>query len=1694
MRKCLLVALLLVTVLVKAQYNNEWIDYSKTYYKFKVGQTGLYRIGEDALAAIGIGNTPAEQFQLWRNGQEVPVYTSVAAGALPAGGYIEFWGMMNDGKPDKALYKNQAYQLADTYSLETDTAAYFLTVSTAANKRLTNTTNEVAGNTLPPEPYFLYTFRQDYRDYINQGKGYFFGQVVHSSTYDMGEFWTTNSIYGSNTATATATNMFVATGGPAAVLNTAIAGDSYTGGDRRIKVSINNTNYIDQPLPNYNAQVLSNNSIPLSALTSNTAAITVSKTSADQGDHFAVGYIHLTYPRLFNFGGAKNFEFQLPASNNGNYLEITNFNSGSATPVLYDLTNHKRYIANTATASVLKFALGSSSTDRALVLVNEEAANSTPVTAFAKRNFINYAAAAYQGDYLIISNKILFTGDNAVEQYRAYRAGAVGGNYNAKIYDIDELVDQFAFGIKKHPLSVKNFLQMTRDKYSLKPKYVFLIGKAVTYDAYRYNESSQYADQLNLVPTFGWPASDDILASNTLGPIAATPIGRLSAITNDEVKIYLNKIKEYEAVQKGTSQTIEDKAWMKTVVHVVGATDQAEDDYLGGKLKSYENILKDTLYGANVTTFSKSTTGTATPITNALMQQLFANGISIINYFGHSSSLVLSYNLNDPEAYNNPGKYPSFLVSGCDAGDFYDYNASRINLISSIAEKYVLAKDRGSICLVGSTHFGVGDYLDYYNLGFIHTLSSAAGYNKDISVSMAGGIRNLLNTFTDSASKYLHAEQTVLHGDPALKIYAADKPDFVIEDPQVVINPTFVSVASNSFSVKTYFYNIGKATGDSVSVSIKRQYPDGSTVTLLAKQIKSVRYEDSVAIDVPIIASRDKGQNKLIVSIDDLNKYDELSEANNTVTKTFFIYEDELTPVYPYKYAIINKTGIKLSASTADPTAPTRQYAMEIDTTQLFNSSFKATRTVSSLGGIIEFDPGVSFRDSTVYYWRVAPVPTDGSTYRWNNSSFVYIANSAFGYNQSHLYQHLESSTDRIYLDSNSRTWNYKDRNSALEVVHSVFGVSGFEGVDQSVRINGEVVTEAACIGHSVIYNVFDPVTLKAYYNQAVPSVNGSGSYGNFMGSAASCDHEGVSHNFEFSYQDTANRRKMRDFMDWIPAGAIVVARFWMDPPFEENAFAPTWKADAQYYGAGNTWYDRLVSAGFSKVDSFSYPRIAAFIYQKKVPLFEPSQVFSAGLEDRIDFMRNIVSPDSLGFVTSPQFGPAKAWKSVKWRGKSADATAGDNAIVSVIGVTASGVQQVLYNLTAAQQDVDISSVSAATYPYIRLQLRNADSLHFTPYQLRYWRILYDPVPEGGLTANVAYSYKDTLQPGETLNGAIAFKNISDAAFSDSIKVNLVLYTKTNTATAIPVDPSPLKKLAPGDTTVLHFSINSKDYPGLNTLYLDVNPNNAQPEQTHINNFMYKSLYVKDDIYNPVMDVTFDGVHILNNDLVSAKPFVTIKIKDESDYLLLNDTSLVSVQLIYPDGSVKKFTFNSDTLHFTPATKGGADNQATVDFTPYLTDDGQYKLVVSAKDKTGNKAGNTEYSVAFMVVNKPMISNMFNYPNPFTTSTAFVFTVTGSEVPQNLRIQILTITGKIVKEITKEELGSIHIGRNITDYKWDGTDQYGQKLANGVYIYRVITNLNGKKLDKYNVPGADGQPINTDQYFNKGYGKMYLMR
>jgi hypothetical protein len=244
------------------------------------------------------------------------------------------------------------------------------------------------------------------------------------------------------------------------------------------------------------------------------------------------------------------------------------------------------------------------------------------------------------------------------------------------------------------------------------------------------------------------------------------------------------------------------------------------------------------------------------------------------------------------------------------------------------------------------------------------------------------------------------------------------------------------------------------------------------------------------------------------------------------------------------------------------------------------------------------------------------------------------------------------------------------------------------------------------------------------------------------------------------------------------------------------------------------------------------------------------------------------------------------------------------------------------------------------------------------------------------------------------------------------------------------------------------------------------------------------------DRENPLLDVTFDGIHILDGDIVSSRPEIEIALNDENTVLLLDspaDTAQFKVFLTRPGRPIERIFFRdgqgNELLQFIPA--DGPSNEARILYRPKFIDDGKYLLTVQAMDLSRNASGDNDYKVSFEVINRSTITEVLNYPNPFTTSTRFVFTLTGSTVPTYMKIQIMTVTGKVVREVKMHELGPLRVGRNITDYAWDGTDEFGDRLARGVYLYRVISQINGEDIEYRATDAAS--------YFTKGFGKMYKL-
>src|SRR4029079_3312520 len=147
------------------------------------------------------------------------------------------------------------------------------------------------------------------------------------------------------------------------------------------------------------------------------------------------------------------------------------------------------------------------------------------------------------------------------------------------------------------------------------------------------------------------------------------------------------------------------------------------------------------------------------------------------------------------------------------------------------------------------------------------------------------------------------------------------------------ITPSFISVAQKSFKVTVRMMNLGMAIDHKIVVEVKRTYPNNVTEISRRDTIPGMRYMDSISFDVPIVATRDKGMNKITITVDAPNEIDELYETNNSVTKEVVIYDNAASPVFPYDFSIVNRQGIKLVASTANPFADLMQYNFEMDTT-----------------------------------------------------------------------------------------------------------------------------------------------------------------------------------------------------------------------------------------------------------------------------------------------------------------------------------------------------------------------------------------------------------------------------------------------------------------------------------------------------------------------------------------------------------------------------------------------------------------------------------------------------------------------------------------------------------------------------------------------------------------------------------------
>jgi flagellar hook assembly protein FlgD len=80
------------------------------------------------------------------------------------------------------------------------------------------------------------------------------------------------------------------------------------------------------------------------------------------------------------------------------------------------------------------------------------------------------------------------------------------------------------------------------------------------------------------------------------------------------------------------------------------------------------------------------------------------------------------------------------------------------------------------------------------------------------------------------------------------------------------------------------------------------------------------------------------------------------------------------------------------------------------------------------------------------------------------------------------------------------------------------------------------------------------------------------------------------------------------------------------------------------------------------------------------------------------------------------------------------------------------------------------------------------------------------------------------------------------------------------------------------------------------------------------------------------------------------------------------------------------------------------------------------------------------------------VNELNNYPNPFSETTSFVFSHNQAEGKLDVSLRVFNLSGQIVKTI---ETSIVPTGYRSEPIYWDGRDDSGYPLANGLYIYRM---------------------------------------
>ncbi len=213
------------------------------------------------------------------------------------------------------------------------------------------------------------------------------------------------------------------------------------------------------------------------------------------------------------------------------------------------------------------------------------------------------------------------------------------------------------------------------------------------------------------------------------------------------------------------------------------------------------------------------------------------------------------------------------------------------------------------------------------------------------------------------------------------------------------------------------------------------------------------------------------------------------------------------------------------------------------------------------------------------------------------------------------------------------------------------------------------------------------------------------------------------------------------------------------------------------------------------------------------------------------------------------------------------------------------------------------------------------------------------------------------------------------------------------------------------------------------------------------------------DNAGPQINAWLNNEKFVNGGSTNPNPLLLLKLKDENGINTAGNAVGHDLVAILDNNASQTYVLNDFY-------EGALDDYTSgaVRFPLQDLAAGNHTMKIRAWDTYNNAS---ETTIDFIVVNqdKMALTHVYNYPNPFTTRTSFMFEHNFPNQNLYMTLQVFTVSGKIVKSI-KRIINTP--GTRVDDIEWDGLDDYGDKLGRGVYMYKItVKSASGQAASQY---------------------------